>query len=252
MSAKASRTSFVFLSVFSIEGGIQSYVKDILRAYASQKNAPSADVFLLRDKATDPNPFEDNKQFRFHYFGDNQPSLGRLKLALTLGSNLFQKQYSRVVCGHILLSPLVSMLCRMFQIPYTIMTYGKEVWISVSPLQKRALQQATDIWTISRYSRDLACSSNGLEQSKFYMLPCIVNGDAFTPGEKESGLVTKYGLQDNRVLMTVARLWPGDIYKGVDVTIRALPEILQVFPDVKYLVLGKASFFTACIVLVYN
>ncbi|NER83896.1 MAG: glycosyltransferase family 4 protein, partial [Leptolyngbya sp. SIO1D8] len=47
--------------------------------------------------------------------------------------------------------------------------------------------------------------------------------------------------QDNRVLMTVARLWPGDIYKGVDVTIRALPEILQVFPDVKYLVIGRGD-----------
>jgi phosphatidylinositol alpha-1,6-mannosyltransferase len=41
--------------------------------------------------------------------------------------------------------------------------------------------------------------------------------------------------------LTVARLWSGDIYKGVDVTIRALPKILQVYPDVKYLVIGRGD-----------
>ncbi|MDP5337575.1 MAG: glycosyltransferase, partial [Nodularia sp. (in: cyanobacteria)] len=35
--------------------------------------------------------------------------------------------------------------------------------------------------------------------------------------------------------------WSGDIYKGVDVTIRALPQIAQVFPEVKYLVIGRGD-----------
>jgi glycosyltransferase involved in cell wall biosynthesis len=41
--------------------------------------------------------------------------------------------------------------------------------------------------------------------------------------------------------MTVARLWSGDPYKGVDVTIRALPDIAQHFPTVKYLVIGRGD-----------
>ncbi|NES73872.1 MAG: glycosyltransferase, partial [Okeania sp. SIO2D1] len=36
-------------------------------------------------------------------------------------------------------------------------------------------------------------------------------------------------------------LWSGDPYKGVDVTIRALPRILQIFPEVKYLVIGRGD-----------
>jgi glycosyltransferase involved in cell wall biosynthesis len=36
-------------------------------------------------------------------------------------------------------------------------------------------------------------------------------------------------------------LWSGDIYKGVDVTIRALPKILAVYPQVKYLVVGRGD-----------
>jgi phosphatidylinositol alpha-1,6-mannosyltransferase len=53
--------------------------------------------------------------------------------------------------------------------------------------------------------------------------------------------VEQYGLAGSQVLMTVARLWSGDIYKGVDVTIRALPKILSQFPDVKYLVVGRGD-----------
>ena len=41
--------------------------------------------------------------------------------------------------------------------------------------------------------------------------------------------------------MTVARLHPGDIYKGVDITIQALPEILKTCPQVKYLVIGRGN-----------
>ena len=41
--------------------------------------------------------------------------------------------------------------------------------------------------------------------------------------------------------MTVARLWSGDRYKGVDVTIRALPIIARAVPNVKYLVIGRGD-----------
>ncbi|NJN86650.1 MAG: glycosyltransferase family 4 protein [Leptolyngbyaceae cyanobacterium SL_7_1] len=54
-------------------------------------------------------------------------------------------------------------------------------------------------------------------------------------------MIKYYGLADSKVLLTVARLWSGDIYKGVDVTIRALPTIAQVFPTVKYLVIGRGD-----------
>jgi glycosyltransferase involved in cell wall biosynthesis len=69
----------------------------------------------------------------------------------------------------------------------------------------------------------------------------VVDGDTFTPGPKSSALIVQYGLADAKVLMTVARLWSSDIYKGVDVTIRALPAIAQVVPNVKYLVIGRGD-----------
>ena len=41
---------FVFLEVFSREGGIQSYVKDVFQAYNTLSEPMSGEVFLLRDE----------------------------------------------------------------------------------------------------------------------------------------------------------------------------------------------------------
>ncbi|MBE9064189.1 glycosyltransferase, partial [cf. Phormidesmis sp. LEGE 11477] len=98
-----------------------------------------------------------------------------------------------------------------------------------------------NIWTISRYSRDIAHRVNQIPKSKFEMLPCVVDGDVFVPSSSPDYLIERYRLQNAKVLTTVARLWSGDIYKGVDVTIRALPKISQAFPAVKYVVIGRGD-----------
>lgn len=245
---KQSNHVFVFLEIFAREGGIQSYVKDIFRAYLALGAGYQAEVFLLRDSPDCLNPFAydglrltESHRLKFHYFQNQSPQIGRMTMAGALFKYLLQKRPQRVFCGHIRLGVLVQTLCQPLGIPYTILTYGKEVWSPLTKKERRALAAAADIWTISRYSRDQACAANGIDPQKVKMLPCAIDGDKFTPGAKLPELVTKYGLTDTKVMMTVARLWSGDIYKGVDVTIRALPKILQVFPQVKYLVIGRGD-----------
>lgn len=231
---------FVFLEIFALEGGIQSYVKDIFRAYLGLGAGYQAAVFLLRDSPDCSNPF-DGDRLKFYYFKNKSPQIGRIRMAGALLKYLLQKRPQRVFCGHIKLAALIQTFCKPLGIPYTVLTYGKEVWEVLPNKERRALAAAKDIWTISRYSRDQACAANGIDPNMVRMLPCAIDGDKFTPGAKLPELVTKYGLTDAKVIMTVARLWSGDIYKGVDVTIRALPKILQVFPEVKYLVIGRGD-----------
>lgn len=242
---------FVFLEIFSCEGGIQSYVRDVLNAYQeaalSSPNSPGAEVFLLRDGPNCSNPFDRQQNphasgiFQFRYFKSSSAWWGRLRLIGALVERLLTRRPRWVICGHVKLAPVVKLLCGSFQIPYTVMTYGKEVWTTLPQSSQSALQQATQLWTISRYSRDRACASNDLDPSQFQMLPCVVNGEIFFPAPKPNALLDRYQLHDTRVLMTVARLWSGDIYKGVDVTIRALPKILSIYPNVKYLVIGRGD-----------
>jgi phosphatidylinositol alpha-1,6-mannosyltransferase len=240
MPSKPPQICFVFLEIFTREGGIQSYVKDVFRAYLSQPDAPPADVLLLRDAPGCENPFE-GSALTFRYLAMANANLGRLRLAATLGWQLLRGQYSQVICGHARLGPLIAPLCQRFGVPYAVMTYGKEVWAPLPPRQRQALQQADSLWTISRYSRDIACEANGLDPGQMALLPCVVDGEVFTPGPKSPQLLAQYDLESSRILMTVARLWSGDIYKGVDVTIRALPAIAEAVPTVKYLVIGRGD-----------
>lgn len=232
--------AFVFLEIFSCEGGIQSYVKDLLAAYRQQIRATPADVFLLRDSTQDV-PQTDHDPLRFHGLAMPWPWLGRLRLVGTLVWYLWQRRPQRVICGHMLLLPLVAPLCRWLGIPYTVVTYGKEVWFPLEPDLQQALRKADQIWAISRYSRDRACEANSLDPSRVWMMPCVVDGERFSPGPADPALVATYGLEGHQVLMTVARLWAGDIYKGVDVTLRALPQIAAACPQVKYLVIGRGD-----------
>jgi glycosyltransferase involved in cell wall biosynthesis len=232
------RTAWVFLEIFSCEGGIQSYVRDILQAIAND-NIP-ADVFLLRDATGVTNPLE-GSSLKFHYCQHSSPAIGRLNLATQLLQYLITQKPERVYCGHINLAPLVQTLCRPFGIPCTILTYGKEVWETLPSRKQKSLQTADRIWTISRYSRDRLCAANQVNPEKVDFLFCAVDGQQFHPKHKSPELVEKYSLQDAQVLMTVARLWSGDPYKGVDVTIRALPKIAATHPKVKYLVVGRGD-----------
>lgn len=239
--------TFVFLEILSREGGIQSYVRDIFQAYQDSTNSTNAcdsvldtDILLLRDGLECINPYQ-SKSINFYYLKTQPLWLGRFRLATTLLWCLLKKQPQQVFCGHINLAPLVKTLCAPLGIPYKVFTYGKEVWEPLPNKYQQALKQAANILTISRYSRDRCCENNHIDQEKFQLLPCMVDENIFIPQPKPKDLIERYKLDGAKVLMTVARLWSGDPYKGVDVTIRALPRILPIFPEVKYLVIGRGD-----------
>lgn len=239
---EAASHVFVFLEIFAREGGIQSYVKDVFRSYATLNRVnKSAEVFLLRDTPDCVNNFK-SPNLRFHYFKTNSPQIDRVRMAAALFLHLLLNRPKHVYCGHVNLATLIATFCNLLGIPYTVMTHGKEVWQPLPKLTVRSLQKANSIWTVSHYTRDqIVNGANKLDAQKIKILPCAVNDNYFTPGIKSTVLVERYGLKDAKVLMTVARLWSGDSYKGVDITIQALPEIAKVFPNVKYLVIGRGD-----------
>ncbi|NJL02358.1 MAG: glycosyltransferase family 4 protein [Spirulinaceae cyanobacterium SM2_1_0] len=243
MTSTPTHHIFVFLEIFSREGGIQSYVKDILQAYSARaaQQGCRAEVLLLRDAPDCDNPWQDAPGLHFRYLKTAPPWLGRVRLATDLAGLLVRLRPQHLYCGHINLATLCRGLRRLTGVPYTVLTYGKEVWEPLVATEQAALQAADGIWTISRYSRDRLCEANQIAPEQVQMLPCVVDGDRFTPGPKPPELLSRYSLHNATVLMTVARLWSGDPYKGVDVTIRALPKILNAYPDVKYLVIGRGD-----------
>jgi len=142
---------FLFLEVFIQEGGIQSYVKDVLRAY--QKLDYQGQVLVLRDKY----PVDDDLMsgnLRFKGFADAFPMMGRIRFMVNLLWGLIIHRPQRVFCGHIKLGGVTRLFCGLLNIPCTVLTYGKEVWDTLPPKPRQVLNDANQVITISRYSCD--------------------------------------------------------------------------------------------------
>ncbi|NEP20446.1 MAG: hypothetical protein F6J97_26790 [Leptolyngbya sp. SIO4C1] len=94
----AFRPTFIFIEVFGCEGGIQSYIQDVLSAYGELASVPT-DVFLLRDSLANLSKPWMQGPFRFHCFKSERPMLSRVRLTLALANHLILNRPSHVFCG---------------------------------------------------------------------------------------------------------------------------------------------------------
>ena len=78
-----------------------------------------------------------------------------------------------------------------------------------------------------------------IEPERVIVLPNTVN-EAFTPGDA-SALRAKWDLEGKRVLLTVGRMDARERYKGHDLVIQALPQLVAAGHDVIYVVLGDGN-----------
>lgn len=99
---------------------------------------------------------------------------------------------------------------------------------------RRLLLRGPDLFTpVSRYTADLL-RDQGVPSSRLRIVPNGTDPERFRPLDA-GPLRERLGLTDNTVMLTVGRLVAR---KGIDTTLRALPDILEAVPDLTYLVAG--------------
>ena len=82
----------------------------------------------------------------------------------------------------------------------------------------------------------------GIDPARVAVLPNTIDEARFTVSARPERLVKRYNLQaDERVVLTVARLDPGEGYKGYDRVMRALPAIQAACGKVRFLLVGKGD-----------
>lgn len=106
----------------------------------------------------------------------------------------------------------------------------------------RLYGKAKKVIAVSNYTKSLLMQI-GVEEDKIRV---VFNGidEKFLSEKKDeikSGeLKTRFGIRDkDKVLITIARILPR---KGQDYVIRALPKVIEEFPDVKYLIVGEGKY----------
>lgn len=214
-------------------GGIALYNRDLARALASMSQVDEV-VVVPRTMPHDPCEIPDKVRFIADAAGGKLRYV-RAALAATAG------RFDLVICGHINLLPLVSMLNLRRGAPLVLMGYGIDVWTSPSAWVRGWLRSVDAIWVISDFTRRRMNGWARLSDSMYVLLPNAIHLERFGPAEKRADLQTRFGLTGRKVLMTLARLSSLERYKGIDEVLEALPSLLGQEPTLMYLVAGSGD-----------
>ena len=224
--------------LFSTTGGIQAfsrYLIDAVRAEAFSK------YFRALIKNDLPDDIPDKRALHnFNAYG-NWPL--RLRSARFASGCLYQAWRERpglIVSTHLNFGPLAMIAKRSFGAPYILVAHGIDAWGMTNASRMRALREADLTLAVSNYTRDRLIQEVGLDEDRVKILPNTFAAERFAIAPKPPELLLRYGLRpDNPVILTVCRLADTECYKGYDQIIKAMPEILRVVPNTRYLLVGK-------------
>ena len=212
---------------FGGRGGIAQYNRDFLSALADSDLVSS--VSILPRRAPDPFALP---------LGISQaaPHLGRAAYIQAALRGALDRRVDMVFCGHLYMAPLALLIARWHRAKLIVQMHGIEAWPRPSLLQQRAVEAADLILCVSRYTRARVIEWAAIAPERLLVLPNTVV-EAFAPGDG-SPLRRAWGLQGNRVLLTVGRMDAREGYKGHDRVIAALPQLLAAGHDIVYIVEG--------------
>lgn len=133
---------------------------------------------------------------------------------------------------------MIGLVARHLGLPYVVHTYGNEILeprhAIVQAIRRRVLRGAERVITISHFTRDVLVRL-GVTPDRIVLIRPKIDATPFDVPVDVDTFKAKEGLEGTRILLTVGRLVQR---KGIDRVIEALPEILQAFPDLVYVVLG--------------
>lgn len=125
------------------------------------------------------------------------------------------------------------------KIPFSIAVHGMEIVESNTTLLKRlrgkltllkqkCFTHAAHCFCVSQFTKDLLLQTVKMEPERVHVVNNGVNANNFSRKSSQNSLTFP-------TLLTACRLMPN---KGIDQVIRALPRMVQEFPNLKYYILG--------------
>lgn len=214
------RTYLLFTALRS-HGGIQRYNRQLLVCLRRILAGNPPTVLSLNDSTVHDGVLG---------FGGNRPRFVAASLLLPLfrGADL-------MLVGHVNFAPLIPLL-RLLRPSSRVaaLAYGVEVEQPLRLPARLGLRCAHTVLCISESTRRYVVEQQGVEPERTAMLTY-----GFDP---PAACVP----QSNRVLgrltlLSVSRLSFGDRYKGIDITIEALPRLIERYPGLCYVVVGDGD-----------
>ena len=218
-------------------GGISIYCY-----YLAKHLARAGEEVVVLSPHTENDAEFDKKQdyavFRIRLFQNRWIRLvSRIRHSLSLSRRY---KVEKIYATHWFPSGLAAAIAgAVFRVPFFLATHGAEVTVPVGALHRlvrnTVIKRAAGIFSCSEFTKNVVLGF-GVSAQKVAYIPYGVDIGRFYPdaGFRKAAR-DKYGLEDKRVLLTVARIaW----HKGHDMVIRSLPRVLSAFPDAVYLISG--------------
>ncbi len=150
-----------------------------------------------------------------------------------------------IILSHINLLILVPIL--KFLKPKTkiiLFAHGIEIWDPVSNWKREILQNDVEIWAVSRFTAEKIAITHHINKTNIQILNNAIDPFFNWPNtfDKPKYLLDRYGINaEQPILLTLTRLIAEEAYKGYDRVLTALPTLVKKFPNLIYLIAGKAD-----------
>src|SRR5262245_11665576 len=237
MMRRSIRVQMLLTDAFGSLGGISQFNRDFLAALnaCSEVERVHALPRLINQPVEEVIPEA--------VIFNRKAARGRIAFATQLlRYSLRADRADVVICGHLHLLPLAWLAARYQQARLALVVHGFEAFGPTSHALANLLVNKIDAFiAVSRHSVDRFVQWSNVPRDRGFILPNCVDLNRFTPGERDQGLVERYGLRSGKIMLTLGRMAAGECYKGFDEVIDVLPRLLQQFPDLKYLIVGDGS-----------
>ena len=222
------------------EGGIQSYSIEMVEA-AVEILGPGRVTVL--SKSDDPKSLREKfgGKVKTYATGNIPATLRTPAFALLLVVVALLEGPSLILSTHANFSPVAAWLQKWRGIPAAVSAHGIEVWGLPAGRIREALRQVGKILPVSEHTRLSMEKDIGLPADKFTVISDTYDISKFRPGPAAPDLRRRLGLDGNKVIYTLARLDPGERYKGIDEVISVLPELIREMPNLVYVIGGKGA-----------
>lgn len=227
---------FLTLKTFSFTGGIEKACRSLI--YALQQNkARRLNTYSMYDNPTDVYQ-RYVAQSSFKGFNGK-----RISFTLALIKQAFHTD--QLILSHInllLFGKIVKILRPSSKI--MLWAHGIEVWRAIPQWKKKFLQEKAEIWAVSNYTKQQLINLHQIPSTNIKVLNNTLDPFLKLPQdfEKPNKLSERYQIQsDSFVLFTLTRLSATEHLKNYDLVIQAVKELSGKFPQIIYLIGGKAD-----------
>lgn len=234
--ALRKKVLFLNLTTFSQTGGIEKFNRCFLKALVELEDNN-------RNVYSNSHSLYDNTANHKYYPVEKYSAFGKNRVRFVLQSIRKAKRFDCIVLGHINLAIIGCILKLLFPKKEIILiTHGIEVWAKLPVLQRMLLHRASKILSVSNFTKRKLLDIERIDDGAISIFPNTIDPFFNIPNDfmQSTSMRSRLGIAETDfVLFTLTRLSSKEKYKGYDIVIECLPDLLKQNKNLKYIIAGK-------------